>query len=178
MTHRQAEEARAPEAGVWRMHTSHWGPFRARWDGERVAVRPHAPDPAPSEILQNIPDAPNHPSRITQPMVRQGWLERGPGATDRRGSEPFVPVSWERALDLVADELRRVRDRHGNQAIYGGSYGWASAGRFHHAQSQIHRFLNCIGGFTSSVYTYSAGASAVILPRVFAPMGKARSSVS
>ena len=69
------------------MHTSHWGPFQVRWDGERLAVRPHAPDPAPSVIIQNVPDAPSHQSRITQPMVRQGWLEHGPGSTDRRGSE-------------------------------------------------------------------------------------------
>src|SRR6185295_8874599 len=109
-----------------------------------------------------------------QPMVRQGWLEKGPGSSRGRGREPFVAVSWDRALDLVAAELQRVRSEYGNEAIYGGSYGWASAGRFHHAQSQVHRFLNCIGGFTASVYTYSAGASAVILPRVFAPMGKAR----
>ena len=57
-------------------------------------------------------------------------------------------------------------DVHGNESIYGGSYGWASAGRFHHAQSQIHRFLNCIGGYTGSVNSYSSGASEVILPHV------------
>src|SRR5204862_8325860 len=49
---------------------------------------------------------------------------------------------------------------------YGGSYGWSSAGRFHHAQSQLHRFLNCLGGFTRSVNSYSNGASSVILPHV------------
>jgi hypothetical protein len=32
------------------------------------------------------------------------------------------------ALDLVARELRSVKARCGNEAIYGGSYGWASAG--------------------------------------------------
>ncbi len=55
---------------------------------------------------------------------------------------------------------------HGNQAIFGGSYGWASAGRFHHAQSHLKRFLNLLGGFTSSVHSYSLGASHVIVPRV------------
>lgn len=57
-------------------------------------------------------------------------------------------------------------DQHGNQAIYGGSYGWASAGRFHHAPTQLHRFLHLLGGFTGSVNTYSTGAAEVILPRV------------
>jgi len=34
-------------------------------------------------------------------------------------------------------------------------YGWASAGRFHHSQSQLHRFLNQLGGYTYSVQSYS-----------------------
>ena len=55
---------------------------------------------------------------------------------------------------------------HDNTSIYGGSYGWASAGRFHHAQSQLHRFLNCIGGCTRSVNSYSTAAAQVILPHV------------
>ncbi len=66
----------------------------------------------------------------------------------------------------MAAEIARVRDAHGNQAIYAGSYGWASAGRFHHAQSQIHRFLNTIGGYTRSVQNYSYAAGDVILPHV------------
>ena len=73
-------------------------------------------------------------------------------------------------LDLLADELSRVLTEHGAAAIYGGSYGWASAGRFHHAQSQVHRFLNvAFGGYVRSVNSYSAGASTVILPHVLGP---------
>ena len=43
--------------------------------------------------------------------------------------------------------------------IFGGSYGWSSAGRFHHAQSQVHRFLNTIGGYSFFKDTYSSGAA-------------------
>src|SRR5699024_3015999 len=52
------------------------------------------------------------------------------------------------------------------EAIYGGSYGWGSAGRFHHPQSQIHRFLRCLGGYTDSVGSYSVAAMEVILPHI------------
>ena len=52
------------------------------------------------------------------------------------------------AITLVSDELRRVRSQHGDSAVFGGSYGWASAGRFHHAQGQLHRFLALGGGYT------------------------------
>ncbi len=75
-------------------------------------------------------------------------------------------MSWDELTELLAGELRRVIDTHGNEAIYGGSYGWASAGRFHHAQSQVHRFLKLLGGYTSSRHSYSLGATGAIMPRV------------
>ena len=91
--------------------------------------------------------------------------DRGPD--ERRGRDEFVPLSWDAALDLLGAELRRVRDRHGAGAVFGGSYGWSSAGRFHHAQSQLHRFLNvAMGGYVRSVNTYSSGAASVLLPHV------------
>lgn len=151
-------------------HSSHWGVFRAGWQGDTLVVEPHPGDPDPSPILQNFPKALRHRARIAQPMVRKGWLENGPGPSKRRGRDELVPVSWEKALDLLAGELARVRDQHGLRAIFGGSYGWSSAGRFHHAQSQVHRFLNvALGGYVRSVNSYSAGASNVIIPHILGP---------
>lgn len=148
-------------------HSSHWGVFSAGWKDGRLVVKPHPNDPDPNPIIQNFPDAIHHKARITRPMVRKGWLERGPGPSDQRGSDEFVAVSWDKALDLVSKELTRIKDQFGNEAIFGGSYGWSSAGRFHHAQSQVHRFLNtALGGYVRSVNSYSAGASAVILPYI------------
>ena len=66
----------------------------------------------------------------------------------------------------VAGELKRVIREHGNRAIFGGSYGWATAGRFHHAQYQLRRFLATIGGFTNSRETYSNAAGAVLVRNV------------
>ncbi len=76
-------------------------------------------------------------------------------------------------MDVLAAELERVRTVHGNQAIFGGSYGWGSAGRFHHPQSQVHRFLNSIGGYTRSVNSYSRGTSLVSVPYLLGPAGDA-----
>jgi len=151
-------------------HAAHWGVFRAGWRNGALVVEPHPGDPAPSPILENFPAALSHRARILQPMARRGWLERGPGASDDRGRDEFVALDWDRALDLVAGELARVRDRHGLEGIFGGSYGWASAGRFHHAQGQLHRFLNkALGGYVRSVNSYSAGAAEVILPHIVGP---------
>lgn len=148
-------------------HTSHWGAFSARWKDGRLEVRPHPVDPDPNGILQNFPAALRHRARVSQPMVRRGWLERGPGPDPLRGRDEFVAVSWNEALDLLSGELARVRSEHGPGAVFGGSYGWSSAGRFHHAQSQVHRFLNtAIGGYVRSVNTYSSGASSVLTPHI------------
>jgi biotin/methionine sulfoxide reductase len=146
---------------------THWGTYRVQTDnGRLVAVDGWQEDPAPSPIGQSL-SAVQGPLRIARPAVRRGWLDSGPGGTGAgRGVDPFVEISWDEALDLVTGELDRVRREHGNEAIYGGSYGWASAGRFHHAQSQLHRFLNLIGGYTSSVQTYSWAAGEIILPHV------------
>lgn len=124
-------------------------------------------DPDPSPIGSSMIDALDDACRIRNPMVRRSFLDHGHRAGGRaRGGEPFVQVDWDTALTLVAGELERVRTEHGNGAIFGGSYGWASAGRFHHAQSQIHRFLNTIGGYTRSVQNYSYAAAHTILPHV------------
>jgi biotin/methionine sulfoxide reductase len=154
------------------LHLTHWGTFEAVSDGERLTeVRPWRGDPEPMPLIDNVASAQHHPTRITQPHVRKGWLDHGPGGRGR-GDEPFVPVSWDTALDLLSGELRRVYRDHGAEAVYGGSYGWASAGRFHHAQSQLHRFLNCLGGYVRHVNTYSLGTSAVLLPYVIADVNE------
>ncbi|QHI97131.1 molybdopterin-dependent oxidoreductase [Xylophilus rhododendri] len=150
-----------------RPHSSHWGVFSAGWQDGRLRVEPYAADPDPNPLIENFPDAIHHRARIATPMVRRGWLENGPGPDTRRGSDEFVPMAWDEVLDRLAAELRRVRDRHGPGAVFGGSYGWSSAGRFHHAQSQVHRFLNvAIGGYVRSVNSYSAGASAPLMPHI------------
>jgi biotin/methionine sulfoxide reductase len=151
----------------FRPHSSHWGVFSAAMRDGELLVRPHPGDPDPNAIIDNFPAALRHPARVARPMVRRGWLERGPGPDRRRGRDGFVPMPWDAVLDLLGGELRRIRDRHGPGAVFGGSYGWSSAGRFHHAQSQIHRFLNtALGGYVASVNTYSSGAASVIVPHV------------
>ena len=148
--------------------SSHWGTYRVETDNGVVkALHGFEEDGDVSAIGSGIVDVLDAPSRIKSPMVRKSWLESGPGSDNHlRGADPFVEVSWEKAEQLVAEELSRVKTQFGNQSIFGGSYGWSSAGRFHHAQSQLHRFLKCIGGYTRSVGTYSFAAAEVIVPHV------------
>lgn len=148
-----------------RFTAAHWGAYEVNGFGDDLRLQPVADDPEPSKIGAGWVSAlRDTEARILNPVVRQGWLKDRD--TRRCCGDSFIPVSWDTALDLVAEELERVRTSHSNSAIFAGSYGWASAGRFHHAQSHLRRFLNTIGGFTRSVNTYSHGAAEVLLPHV------------
>lgn len=157
-----------------RHHSSHWGAFSAVQRGNELVVEPFPGDPDPSPILQNIPAALAHPARLSRPLVRRGWLQDGPGPDSRRGRDLYVAMDWEQALNIAAEELKRLGGGSGEgdantpgRHVFGGSYGWSSAGRFHHAQSQLHRFLNmAFGGYVASVDTYSTAAGSVILDTV------------
>lgn len=158
--------AQTPDQDV--LSGCHWGVFRAQVrDGRAVAFKPWEQDPSPSPQLSGVLDSIYSPSRIKYPMVRRAWLEEGPGADPAgRGTGDFVRVSWDQALDLVAKELVRVRDKYGPTGIFGGSYGWKSPGRMHNCQTLLRRLLKLNGGFTNSSGDYSTGAAQVILPYV------------
>ncbi len=147
---------------------SHWGAFTAVvQDGRLIDCEPFEHDGAPSNILRSMPGMVHSDLRVKRPSVRKGWLEQRLGS-DRtaRGSDAFVEVDWDTALDLVAGEIRRVHDDHGPASVFGGSYGWSSAGRLHHARTLTHKFLNATGGCTNQVGNYSWGAAQFLLPHV------------
>lgn len=147
---------------------THWGAVEARVkDGRLIEAAPFRGDSNPTPILTSLAGAVHDATRIRRPAIRAGYLRDGPGGErSRRGAEPFVEVSWDRALSLVAAELRRVKQQHDNTAIYGGSYGWGSAGRLHNAPALLHRFLNFFGGYTASVNSYSCAAAIVVMPHI------------
>ena len=76
-----------------------------------------------------------HPDRLKYPLRRTG----------PRGSGQFERISWDEALDEVARQLLRVREKYGNAAILdlgrSGSlsmlHGWAAAKRF------LYKFGGC-----------------------------------
>ena len=146
----------------------HWGAGLAEVEnGRLLRVKAHPIDPDPSSINDNVVGGVYGKARIQKPAIRKSYLENGPGpSSGQRGRDAFVEVDWEFALDTIANEIKRVKAEYGNESIFAGSYGWSSAGRFHHAQSQLKRFLNSIGGFTQSKGNYSYQAALVLMPHI------------
>lgn len=155
-----------------RTTATHWGTYLAKTEkGVLKELRPWSGDSAPSPIAKSVPGALRSKARLAFPVAREGWLKARRSKQDsmdtrHRGSEPFVRISWDEAFALVADELQHVKTTYRNEGIYAGSYGWGSAGIFHHPQSQLHRFLNLFGGSVSSRNAYSFAAAEVVVPYV------------
>ena len=74
--------------------------------------------------------------RLKYPMVRKNW-EPGGGKKELRGQDEWVRISWDEALDILASEIRRIKEKYGNESImcrgsnmlslYGGYVGiWGS----------------------------------------------------
>ena len=61
----------------------------------------------------------HHPDRLSQPLRRTG--DRGVGRA------AFAPISWDAALDEIAERLTRAAQRHGSEAVwpyyYSGTMG-------------------------------------------------------
>ena len=155
------------------MSGAHWGAFTVTVrNGAVVGLEPFSGDVAPTALQSATADLLTSPVRIRYPMVRQGFYrKRHASDASARGAEPFVRVSWDEAIAIVSEELARVKATFGNASIYGGSYGWQSAGVFHGARPALQRMLGMYGGFVPYVNTYSAPVLPVITPHV---LGDAR----
>ena len=159
---------------------AHWGAYTAVVeDGRLVRCEPFERDRYPSPMLGAIPEMVYSPLRIARPAVREGWLKKRSRAGGAgRGTERFVEVGWDTALSLAAEELGRVRSAHGASGIFGGSYGWASAGRFHHARTQLRRCLYAGGGCVDQLSNYSWGCAQFFLPHVVGSYGSTDGKVT
>ena len=87
-----------------------------------------------------------HPDRLQHPMRRTG----------PRGAGRFERISWDEALDAVAREMLRIRDRHGNAAILDASRSGSLS--MLHGRAAAQRFLYMFGGCTELWSNMSAEA--------------------
>ena len=88
------------------------------------------------------------PKRILTPLKRVDFDPKGKRNIQNRGVSGYEPISWEAALDMVADEISRIHREVGPAGVMstpGSHHMWGNVGYRH---SSLLRFLNLIG------YTY------------------------
>ncbi len=77
------------------------------------------------------------PDRLKYPLKRIG----------PRGSARFERISWDSALGIAAQELKRIRATYGNAAILSGG-GAGNVTLVHGMNMAMNRLLNMFGGYT------------------------------
>ena len=137
-------------------------------NGQLVSTRGYRESFHDNAVAASLPEYVYSPSRVKYPMVRKSYLEKGPGANrEARGSEEFVRVSWEKATDLIAAEIRRVIKEHGNASILTNtSTAYLTSGRINYEGGCMSRLAYLLGGFTDCTTDYSTGAAQTIMPHI------------
>lgn len=89
--------------------------------------------------------------RLLHPMKRIDFDPHGERNPQNRGISGYEKISWDEALDIVADEIKRVKTEHGPGAILNGSGSHHTWGILGYWLSARLRFFNSIG-FTPVVH--------------------------
>ncbi|MDT3621299.1 dimethylsulfoxide reductase subunit A [Cronobacter malonaticus] len=91
-----------------------------------------------------------NPDRLKYPMKRVG----------KRGEGKFVRISWDEALDTIAQGMKRVISDYGNEAIYlnygTGTLGGTMTRSWPPGKTLIARLMNCCGGYLNHYGDYSS----------------------
>jgi anaerobic dimethyl sulfoxide reductase subunit A len=86
--------------------------------------------------------------RLKYPMKRKNWAPGG-GDKSLRGRDEWMRISWDEALDILASETKRIKEKYGNKSILWGT-----------------RSLALYGGYVNSWGSSSSGTWAATAPRV------------
>jgi trimethylamine-N-oxide reductase (cytochrome c) len=83
--------------------------------------------------------------RILYPMKRADFDPAGARRPGNRGKSGYVRISWDEALDLVAGEMKRIREKYGLEAITSRASSHHNWGNIGYRTNTWHRFFNTIG---------------------------------
>jgi anaerobic dimethyl sulfoxide reductase subunit A len=84
--------------------------------------------------------------RLKYPMKRKNFAPNGGGKKELRGKDEWVRISWDEALDTIAGEIKRIKEKYGNTAILAN-----------HTRVPISRMLSLYGGFVDDWGSQSGG---------------------
>ena len=92
--------------------------------------------------------------RLLFPLLRSG----------PKGSGQFKKISWECALDLVAEKMTTLKTKEGAESLLGLGGSGSGRGALHNTKSLTKRFLGLWGDYTNSIGSYSSQAASFVTP--------------
>ncbi|MDO5048752.1 MAG: molybdopterin-dependent oxidoreductase [Actinomycetaceae bacterium] len=101
-----------------------------------------------------------NPDRLKTPLKRKEGTMRGDGEWEE--------ISWEQALDEIADKMKELLDKYGNESIYlnygTGTLGATVARSWPPAQTPFARLMNLLGGYLNHYADYSTAQITAAYP--------------
>ena len=95
----------------------------------------------------------NHPDRLLYPMKRVG----------KRGEGKFERISWDEAIQTIADQLKYTIDTYGNEAIF---INYAT-GMYASMGKAGNRLLALLGGYVNQGADYSTHMLQTVMPYMY-----------
>jgi trimethylamine-N-oxide reductase (cytochrome c) len=84
-------------------------------------------------------------ARLKYPMKRKDFDPGGERHPGTRGRSGYERISWDEALDIVANEMKRIRETYGPEAIMSRTSSHHNWGNVGYRTSPWARFFNMIG---------------------------------
>ncbi len=104
--------------------------------------------------------------RIKYPMKRTG----------KRGEGKFERISWDEALNTIADQMKRIKDKYGNAAFYmhyASGVNWKGPD----GRNPMARLITLFGGYQGYYNSYSTACYNSVLPYITAGAGNTSDDV-
>ena len=88
------------------------------------------------------------PNRVMYPLKRVDWDPNGERNPQNRGKSKYVRISWDEAAQLAADELRRMKEQYGPEAVLCQADMHGEGKNVSPSHGCPNRLLSLMGGYT------------------------------
>ena len=88
------------------------------------------------------------PNRVMYPLKRVDWDPKGERNPQNRGKSKYVRISWDEAAQIVADELKRQKEKYGPEAVLCQADMHGEGKNVAPSHGCPNRLLSLMGGYT------------------------------
>jgi len=127
-----------------------WQYDKKKFNPWKMEVRGHVLEPGSKTLISPFSLAYKKrvysPNRILYPLKRVDWDPDGNRNVENRGKSGYVRISWDEAVEIIVNEIKRVREKYGPEAILAQADGHGEGKVIHTAHGSAVKLLEMLGG--------------------------------
>ncbi|MBN1190106.1 MAG: molybdopterin-dependent oxidoreductase [Dehalococcoidales bacterium] len=90
-------------------------------------------------------------NRILYPLKRVDWDPHGERNPQNRCKSRYVRISWDEALEIITNELKRIKGKYGMEAVLSQADMHGEGKVVHVTHSSANKLLALLGGYTAQL---------------------------